>query len=99
MYIKQFPCMSRIKRILFLVAAAAFITTLAQAAEGPPIGGCPENFELVSVDELGIEDPQGLPSLDRNEDGFTCIMFLERHPLGDAVFVFRDNTVRHRRDG
>ena len=44
---------------------------------------------------LGItpETATGIPSLDGNQDGLTCINRLPNHPLIEDAFVFRDNTV------
>jgi len=47
------------------------------------------------VASLGItpETATGIPSLDRNQLGLTCINRLPNHPLIEDAFVFRDNTV------
>ena len=41
---------------------------------------------------LDPETASGIPSLDGNGDGWTCIMSLSNHPV-EGAFVFRDNTV------
>jgi hypothetical protein len=49
----------------------------------------------VTVASLDItpEEAMGIPSLDGNGDGLTCIHRLPRHPNIPDAFVFRDNTV------
>ena len=76
------------------VAALLAVTSYAGAAHAKAIGGCPEQsgFALVTVASLGItiEEAEGLPSLDGNGDGLTCI-----RPVADGKWmIFRDNTVR-----
>ena len=77
--------------VLLLVPASTAL------AAGPPVGGCPpskgQSWALRSLEELNI-DPEiatGIPSLDGNEDGFTCIKLLRND---ETSFIFRDNTVR-----
>jgi hypothetical protein len=40
-----------------------------------PLGGCPENYDLVTVKYVlknaGLEEPDA--SMDRNGDGWTCL--------------------------
>lgn len=81
-----------------LVCAGAAVLVAAPlyggAAHAKAVGGCPETagFALVTVESLGIpdEDVEGLPSLDGNGDGLTCI-----RPVADGKWmIFRDNTVR-----
>ena len=72
---------------------------LASGASAKTVGGCPTNFELVSVESLGLtpEEANGIPSLDGNRDGNTCIRPLavpEPSPIFEG-FVFRDNTVKY----
>ena len=88
-----------LRRIMILLGttgvAAALLTP--GAAVGKSVGGCPTGagakFELVTVASLGItpETASGVPSLDGNGDGFTCIKPLPNQPAG--TFIFRDNTV------
>jgi len=89
-----------VKRII--VAVAVLVTLLAipvSSASGKSIGGCPtsasEKWELVTVESLGIdpETASGIPSLDGNGDGYTCVKPMPNFPLGSGQFVFRDNTV------
>jgi hypothetical protein len=78
--------------LLWIALMLTFALAAPVAADGPPIGGCPGKFTLVSVESLNLDDPSGIASLDRNGDGFTCI---KEDPNGEG-FVFRDNTVKHR---
>ena len=78
-----------------LVAAALLLTASAGVAEAKSVGGCPiaGGFSLRSVEELGI-DPDvatGIPSLDGNRDGLTCIKPITIQD--QEGFIFRDNTV------
>lgn len=78
--------------------AVATSSALACAAVGVeasgPVGGCPSGggWELVRVADVFPDiDPTilaGIPSLDGNGDGLTCI-----RPAGLSV-TFRDNTVQ-----
>ena len=79
--------------LLLATTVAGTVAGKAGVAEAKSVGGCPPGgaFRLVSVEDLGI-DPEvatGIPSLDGNQDGLTCIK-----PLGEEGFIFRDNTVR-----
>jgi hypothetical protein len=70
---------------------------LAPPASGTSVGGCPSggNWQLVrAADVIDPEFISGLPSLDGNRDGLTCIQYLANHPAGENIFVFRDNTVQ-----
>ena len=88
-----------LRRIMILLGttgvAAALLTP--GAAVGKSVGGCPQGggaeFKLVTVESLGItpETATGIPSLDGNGDGLTCIKLLPNQPAG--TFIFRDNTV------
>jgi hypothetical protein len=83
--------------VVIIAAALVVAAALPSTAAGKSIGGCPsgDGWELVTVAELGI-DPEiasGIPSLDGNGDGLTCIMGLENYPRFPDAFVFRDNTV------
>jgi hypothetical protein len=93
---KEFVVFRRRRGVIFaapLVVAALFpATTGATSTGGCPAGG---DWELVTVASLNItpEEAMGLPSLDGNGDGLTCINRLPNHPLIVDAFVFRDNTV------
>ena len=76
------------------VAILLAFATVAMKASGP-VGGCPKgsgDWELVVVAVVFPDvDPTilaGIPSLDGNGDGLTCI-----RPAGLSV-TFRDNTVQ-----
>ena len=81
----------RLPMLATVVGAAAFLAP--GSAVGKSVGGCPdsasEKWELVTVESLRItpETATGIPSLDGNGDGLTCIK-----PKGEGG-VFRDNTV------
>jgi hypothetical protein len=68
-------------------------------ATAKSIGGCPsgDSWRLVTVESLGIPEEQvsGLPSLDGNGDGWTCIAPTNANPNApiSGGFIFRDNTV------
>ncbi len=63
---------------VLIALMAMFGVRSATAQEGPPVGGCPPGYELVTVEEVlegaGLEEPD--PSMDRNEDGLTCLKLL-----------------------
>lgn len=90
----------RLRTFVPLVASIATclaMLVLAPGASAKAVGGCPVGFELVTVESLGIpsEDVTGIPSLDGNRDGLTCIRWFsvsENSPVSGG-FVFRDNTV------
>ena len=86
----------RLRRLL-IAAPVVVAVALPGTASGKSIGGCPSggDWELRTVAELGI-DPEvasGIPSLDGNGDGNTCIHPLANYPRFPDAFVFRDNTV------
>jgi hypothetical protein len=60
---------------------ATFGVRSADAQEGPPVGGCPESYDpgLVPVEVVlrgaGLEEPD--PSMDPNEDGYTCLKLID----------------------
>lgn len=86
----------RIHRVI-IAAPLVVAVALPATAAGTSTGGCPSggNWELRTVAELGI-DPEvasGIPSLDGNGDGRTCIHPLPNYPRFPDAFVFRDNTV------
>ncbi len=65
--------------MLFVLIAlmATFGVRSADAAQGPPVGGCPASYEpgLVDVEVVlagaGLTQPD--PSMDPNGDGWTCL--------------------------
>jgi hypothetical protein len=81
------------------VLAATVAVAFPGAASAKSIGGCPtgDNWNLVTVASLGIppDAVAGLPSLDGNKDGWTCIKpFVGVPGIPEGAFVFRDNTVQ-----
>ena len=83
--------------VLVLIALmATLVVRSADAQEGPPVGGCPESYEpgLVPVELVlagaGLEEPD--PSMDRNEDGFTCLKILDTGSGTRATW--HDNVIR-----
>ena len=78
--------------IVLIALMATFGVRSADAAQGPPVGGCPASFEpgLVPVAVVlagaGLEEPD--PSMDRNGDGFTCLK-IPGHGLGHAGHLAR----------
>ena len=93
--------MLRLPRVFLgiVVTGSAALALAPGPAVGKSIGGCPSgsgaDWSLVLVSELGI-DPEtatGIPSLDGNQDGYTCIRTSpQQSPLGELT-LFRDNTV------
>lgn len=88
----------------FVVLAATCIAAVGLSAStgaAKSVGGCPLGpagvWELVTVESLGIdpETASGIPSLDGNADGLTCIgpIPANEHSPAAGAFVFRDNTV------
>ena len=87
--------MSTTQRLSSLLVATMFIVLLAlmatfgvrsaeaqgppDQAQGPPVGGCPPGYQLVTVEVVlagaGLEEPD--PSMDPNGDGFTCLKILD----------------------
>jgi hypothetical protein len=87
----------------FGAAVAVLAATVAVAfpgtASAKSIGGCPtgDDWNLVTVASLGIppDTAVGIPSLDGNQDGWTCIKpFVGVPGIPEGAFVFRDNTVQ-----
>ncbi len=81
------------------VTLALLLSLATGAAQAKSVGECPTGsgaaWTLVSVSELGIdpETAMGIPSLDGNGDGMTCIRTPpQQSPLGELT-LFRDNTV------
>ena len=65
--------------IVLLALMATFGVRSADAAQGPPTGGCPKGFDKVDVqfvlDNTGLEEPD--PSMDRNGDEKTCLKLID----------------------
>lgn len=85
--------------LLLALASVLLVAFFEGGAAAKTIGGCPsgDSWQLVTVESLGISEEQatGIPSLDGNLDGWTCISPLAANsaaPLAGA-FIFRDNTV------
>jgi hypothetical protein len=81
------------------VLAATVAVAFPGAASAKSIGGCPtgDDWNLVTVASLGIppDTAVGIPSLDGNQDGWTCIKpFVGVPGIPEGAFVFRDNTVQ-----
>jgi hypothetical protein len=89
----------------FVVLAATCIAAVGLSAStgtaAKSVGGCPLGpagyWQLVTVESLGIdpETASGIPSLDGNADGWTCIALIPANETSVIAggFVFRDNTV------
>ena len=83
-------------RALAVVGSSVLVLSLAASpAEAKSTGRCPlgGSWTLTSLADLGVdpEEAVGIPSLDGNADGYTCITRLI-DPAG-GVIIFRDNTV------
>jgi hypothetical protein len=81
----------------FIAALSVIGLALPASAGATSVGGCPSGGSWELVRAADVIDPEfiaGLPSLDGNQDGLTCIQFLPNHPAGSNIFVFRDNTVQ-----
>ena len=82
------------RKLISAVAATTLAVGAATTNAAGPIGGCPRGgaWDLVLVADVFPDvDPSvlaGIPSLDGNGDGWTCI-----RPAGQSV-SFRDNTVQ-----
>ena len=84
--------------VLLLITTTLVMVGFPSGSSAKAVGGCPTGFELVTIESLGLtpEEAKGIPSLDGNVDGNTCINPLPV-PAGshlDGAFIFRDNTVR-----
>ncbi|MBA3431968.1 MAG: hypothetical protein H0U16_10885 [Actinobacteria bacterium] len=82
------------------ITAVLVLSAFSSGAAAKSTGACPKdgNWELVTLGSLGLTpgDATGIPSLDGNQDGLTCIKPLTpTNPAAPVVggFVFRDNTV------
>lgn len=93
--------MLRLPRVFLgiLITALIALSLAPGLAQGKSLGGCPTGsgaeWTLVPVSSLGIdpETAMGIPSLDGNGDGMTCIRTPpQQSPLGELT-LFRDNTV------
>lgn len=92
--------MLRLPRVLVGIVTVVIALSLAPGlALGKSLGACPTGsgaeWTLVTVSSLGIdpETAMGIPSLDGNGDGMTCIRTPpQESPLGELT-LFRDNTV------
>ena len=83
---------------MFLVLIALMATVgarSAEAAQGPPVGGCPASFEpgLVPVEVVlagaGLDEPDA--SMDPNGDGYTCLKVL--HTGAGTRATWHDNVL------
>jgi hypothetical protein len=92
--------MLRLPRVFLGIVTVVIALSLAPGlAQGKSLGACPTGsgaeWTLVTVSSLGIdpETAMGIPSLDGNGDGMTCIRTPPQDsPLGELT-LFRDNTV------
>ena len=91
-------------RRIILGIAFAFLLVVGAfplSAGAKSLGGCPQgggaSWQLVTVESLGLSEEQasGIPSLDGNKDGHTCISPVPSSPnaINSGAIVFRDNTV------
>ena len=92
------------KRVLLVLTVGLVMTAMAgvvampafaQVAQGPPVGGCPRGFDLVTVEFVlegaGLEELD--PSMDRNADELTCLKLLDTGAGTRATW--HDNVVPH----
>ena len=85
--------------LLFTILCASPSSVLAQGkAKGhvnKTVGGCPHSgkWDLVSLGSLGLDNAVGLPSIDGNGDGMTCVL-VQALRNGKNGMVFRDNNVK-----
>ncbi len=92
--------MLRLPRVFVGIVTVVIVLSLAPGlARAKSLGACPTGsgaeWTLVTVSSLGIdpETAMGIPSLDGNGDGMTCIRTPpQESPLGELT-LFRDNTV------
>jgi len=93
--------MSTTQRLSGLLVATVFFVLLALMvtfgvrsadAQGPPVGGCPPGYDLVTVQFVlngtGLSQPD--PSMDPNGDGMTCLKIL--HTGSGTRATWHDNT-------
>ena len=78
-------------------ASVAALLAVAPTAGADSTGGCPSgaDWTLTSLEDLGFPpgEATGIPSLDGNGDGFTCVKPFTVGKNSGGV-VFRDNTVQ-----
>jgi hypothetical protein len=89
--------MFRVFCLTIAVTLILVVLAVAQSATATSTGGCPsgDSWQLVTIESLGF-DPEiaaGIPSLDGNGDGLTCVQYLTNYPQ-PGIYVFRDNTVQ-----
>ena len=89
------------RRLSLLLVATMFFVVLAlvttfgirSADAAQPVGECPTGFELVTVKFVlrgaNLDEPD--PSMDKNEDGFTCLKLLDTGAGTRATW--HDNTL------
>jgi hypothetical protein len=75
------------RRILLAMAVAALMAVMAAssaAAQGEPVGSCPPDFNLFTVEFVleHVQDPTGVPSWDGNGDEYTCVKFIANDAQG-----------------
>ncbi len=81
---------------LAVAALMAVMAASSAAAQGPPVGGCPESYDPGLVtDEFvlagtGLKEPD--PSMDPNRDGLTCLKLLDTGSGTRASWL--DNVIR-----
>jgi len=93
--------MLRLSRVSLgiVLTVVLFLSLAAGQAQGKSVGGCPTGsgaeWTLVLVSSLGIdpETAMGIPSLDGNRDGWTCIRTPPQQSSLGELTLFRDNTV------
>ena len=77
MHARHFSRWFLIATLAFLVLASAFGVSSA-FARGNPVGGCPAGFDFIyPVDQL--PSSTGVPLVDGNGDGWTCVNFIGHH--------------------
>jgi hypothetical protein len=70
-----------LKRILLVLSLTAIMAAVmaAPAMAAQPVGGCPTGYDLVTVKYVlkgaGLDSPD--PSMDVNNDGYTCLKLLD----------------------
>jgi len=85
--------------LVLALSTVLLVAFFEGGATAKTIGGCPsgDSWQLVTVESLGISEEQatGIPSLDGNGDGWTCIFPAPANSAAPVAggFIFRDNTV------
>jgi len=62
------------------IGGAVLAASPAAASPGAPAGYCPTtewNLFTVSFVLDHVPNPNGFPSIDGNQDGFTCVLFID----------------------